>query len=29
VDGQIVVDKSRKYQFEKGQWTDPESFLTA
>ncbi len=26
-DGQIVVDKSRKYQQEKGQWDDPESFL--
>ena len=26
-DGQIVVDKSRKFQEELGQWTDPESFL--
>jgi cytochrome b6-f complex iron-sulfur subunit len=26
-DGQILVDKSRKYQQEKGQWSDPESFL--
>ena len=26
-DGQIVVDKSRKFQQELGQWTDPESFL--
>lgn len=26
-DGQILVDKSRKYQYEKGQWNDPESFL--
>jgi len=26
-DGQILVDKSRKFQFEKGQWNDPESFL--
>ena len=26
-DGQILVDKSKKYQFEKGQWSDPESFL--
>lgn len=26
-DGQIVVDKSQKYQEELGQWTDPDSFL--
>lgn len=26
-DGQILVDKSRKFQYELGQWTDPESFL--
>ena len=26
-DGQIVVDKSRKFLEELGQWTDPESFL--
>jgi cytochrome b6-f complex iron-sulfur subunit len=26
-DGQILVDKSRKFQFELGQWIDPESFL--
>ena len=26
-DGQILVDKCRKFQEEKGQWTDPESFL--
>ena len=26
-DGQILVDKSRKFQWELGQWTDPESFL--
>ena len=26
-DGQILIDKSRKYQSELGQWTDPESFL--
>lgn len=26
-DGQIVIDKSRKYQQEKGQWNDPNSFL--
>lgn len=28
-DGQILIDKARKYQFELGQWTDPESFLKA
>ena len=28
-DGQIVVDKARKFQFELGQWTDPEAFLKA
>lgn len=26
-DGQILVDKSRKFQQEKGQWNDPDSFL--
>jgi len=26
-DGQIIVDKSIKYQQEKGQWIDPEAFL--
>ncbi len=26
-DGQILVDKARKFQFEMGQWADPESFL--
>ena len=26
-DGQILVDKSRKFQYELGQWTDPEAFL--
>ena len=26
-DGQILVDKGRKFQQELGQWTDPESFL--
>jgi cytochrome b6-f complex iron-sulfur subunit len=26
-DGQILVDKSRKFQEELGQWTDPDSFL--
>ena len=28
-DGQILVDKSRKFQYELGQWVDPESFLPA
>jgi len=26
-DGQILVDKSRIFQYEKGQWNDPDSFL--
>ena len=26
-DGQILIDKSRKFQEELGQWTDPEAFL--
>ncbi len=26
-DGQIVVDKSRKFQWERGEWTNPESFI--
>jgi len=26
-DGQILVDKTKKYQQEKGEWSDPESFL--
>ncbi|MCI0464439.1 MAG: ubiquinol-cytochrome c reductase iron-sulfur subunit [Gemmataceae bacterium] len=26
-DGQIVVDKSRKFQRELGQWSDPESYI--
>ncbi len=26
-DGQLVVDKSRKFQKELGQWNDPESFI--
>jgi cytochrome b6-f complex iron-sulfur subunit len=26
-DGQILVDKSRKFQYELGQWIDPEAFL--
>jgi cytochrome b6-f complex iron-sulfur subunit len=28
-DGQILVDKSRHFQYELGQWTDPEAFLKA
>ena len=28
-DGQILVDKSRKFQHELGQWTDPDAFLKA
>jgi cytochrome b6-f complex iron-sulfur subunit len=27
VDGRIVVDKTRKFQFEKGRWEDPASFI--
>lgn len=27
-DGQILVDKSRKFQQERGQWLDPESYVT-
>ncbi|MCG3176021.1 MAG: Cytochrome b6-f complex iron-sulfur subunit [Candidatus Omnitrophica bacterium] len=26
-DGQILIDKSKKYQQEKGEWNNPESFL--
>ena len=26
-DGQILVDKNRKFQYEKGQWNDPDSFI--
>jgi cytochrome b6-f complex iron-sulfur subunit len=26
-DGQILVDKSRKFQYEKGEWTNPAAFL--
>ena len=26
-DGQILIDKSRKFQFELGQWIDPDAFL--
>ena len=25
--GQILVDKNKKFQYEKGEWSDPESFL--
>jgi cytochrome b6-f complex iron-sulfur subunit len=28
-DGQILVDKSRHFQYELGQWSDPEAFLKA
>ncbi|MGE5242656.1 MAG: ubiquinol-cytochrome c reductase iron-sulfur subunit [Betaproteobacteria bacterium] len=28
-DGQILVDKSKHFQYELGQWTDPEAFLKA
>jgi cytochrome b6-f complex iron-sulfur subunit len=27
-DGQIVVDKSKKFQQERGEWSNPESFIT-
>lgn len=26
-DGEIVIDKTRKFQQEKGEWTDPESYI--
>jgi cytochrome b6-f complex iron-sulfur subunit len=26
-DGQILIDKSRKFQYELGQWIDPDAFL--
>jgi cytochrome b6-f complex iron-sulfur subunit len=26
-EGQILIDKSKKYQQEKGQWSDPDSFI--
>ena len=26
-DGQILIDKSKKFQQEKGEWNNPESFL--
>ena len=28
-DGQIVVDKTKKYQQEKGEWDDPDSYIVA
>jgi cytochrome b6-f complex iron-sulfur subunit len=28
-DGQLVVDKSKKFQQEKGEWSDPDSFVRA
>lgn len=28
-DGQVMIDKSQKFQYEKGQWTMPGSFLKA
>jgi cytochrome b6-f complex iron-sulfur subunit len=28
-DGQILIDKARKFQYELGQWADPEAFLKA
>jgi cytochrome b6-f complex iron-sulfur subunit len=28
-DGQLLIDKSRKFQYELGQWIDPEAFLKA
>jgi cytochrome b6-f complex iron-sulfur subunit len=27
IDGLITVDKTKKFQFEKGQWEDPDSFI--
>ncbi len=26
-DGQLLIDKTKKFQFEKGEWSNPESFL--
>ena|SRR3989338_1593024 len=26
-DGEIVIDKTKKFQYEKGEWSDPDSFL--
>jgi len=28
-DGQLVIDKNKKFQQEKGEWTDPDSFVRA
>jgi len=28
-DGQLLIDKSRKFQYELGQWADPDAFLKA
>ncbi len=28
-DGQVIVDKSKKFQFERGEWENPESYLNA
>ena len=28
IDGQIVVDKTKKFQYEKGQWEDKDSYIT-
>jgi len=28
-DGEIIIDKTKKFQQEKGEWTDPESFILA
>lgn len=27
-DGEIVIDKTKKYQQEKGEWSDPESYIS-
>ena len=27
-EGEIMVDKTKKFQYEKGEWSDPESFIT-
>ena len=28
-DGELIIDKTKKFQQEKGEWTDPESFIVA
>ena len=28
IDGQIVVDKTKKFQYEKGQWEEKDSFIS-